>query len=59
MKTLNTNDLIVARDEDNDSTITGRITVIDGSLIYVLVEGEELVIDIDQITENLGAEVSA
>ena len=59
MKTLQTNDLIVARNEETDTTITGRITEIDGTLIYVMVEDTELVIDIDQITENLGEAVSA
>jgi len=59
MKTLQTNDLITARNEDTDETINGRITEIDGELIYLMVEDKELVVDVDQITENHGQAVSA
>lgn len=59
MKTPQTNDLITSRNENNNTTLTGRITEIDGSNIYIVVEGVEFIIDEDQIVENLGAEVSA
>jgi len=59
MKTLQTNDLITARNEDTDETINGRITEIDGELIYLMVEDKELVVDVDQISENHGQAVSA
>jgi len=59
MKTLQTNDLITARNEDTNVIITGRITEIDGELIYLMVEDKELVVDVDQITENHGQAVSA
>ena len=55
MKTLTTRDLIRAINEDKDMVMLGRITDIDEFLIFITTtDGEDLVIDEDQVTHNFG-----
>ena len=55
MKTLTTKDFIRAINEEKEMVMVGRITEIEDFLVlFTTTDGEDLVVDEDQITHNFG-----